>query len=313
MRRFLASAPRRTPISPAVSIPRSTAVRPTGVLSCVVDSDPRFSLEVLRWYATATRLAGVPGPALTVNLVGHDASDVASYLRSRQVIVRSIAPFDPRSPHCNKIAGALRLLSELPPGPCVLTDTDVALFADPRTILISADSVGMTPVDLPNPPVKVLRKIFATAGVPEPAVVATPWRRRARTLVGNGNGGLYVVPAPLLTSVATAWARWARWLLDRSHLLGGWFIHVDQVAMALALSAEQINVVDVGRRWNVPTHLGKLPADVPSPAMVHYHRAIDGLGAIAMTQRAPVDRLIARANIVTAEILGEQSRRPDAE
>lgn len=294
-------------MSRPIGIPPSITAGVAGVLSCVVDADARFTLEVLRWYATATRMAGIPGSALTVHLVGHDVSNLASFLRRQQVMVRSIAPFDPRSPHCNKIAGALRLSSESPAGTCVLTDTDVAVFSDPRSIPIAADSVGMRPVDVPNPPIRLLRKIFATAEVPEPQAVSTAWRRRSRTLVGNGNGGLYVIPAPLLTRVATAWEHWARWLLDRSHLLGNWSIHVDQVAMALALSAEQIAVVDVGSRWNVPTHLGRPPADSPPPALLHYHRAVDGMGGIAMTRRAQVDGLIAQANLVTAEIVDQQS------
>ena len=56
--------------------------------------------------------------------------------------------------------------------------------------------------------------------------------------MGNCNGGLYLIPAPLLPVLAPAWETWARWLLDRRGLLRDWTFHLDQVAMVLALAAE---------------------------------------------------------------------------
>jgi hypothetical protein len=278
-----------------------------GILSCVVDADPRFAAEALRWYATATRLAEIPPARLAVNLVGHDSSLTGRYLRSRGVSVQAIDAFDARSPHCNKISGALQLARQGMTGLCVLTDTDVALFEDPRTIPVPVDAVGMRPVDIANPPIRVLRKIFATARLPEPLTVSTAWQRRSRTLLGNGNGGLYLIPGNLLPTVSDAWATWARWLLDRRSLLRRWTVHVDQVAMALALAAEGIDVFDAGPRWNIPTHLGRIPDDFPAPAMVHYHGVVGERGDISMTGNVITDKLIVRANLVTADVNDESA------
>ena len=317
-------------------------VRPegqVGVVSCVVDSHPRFSQEVLRWYATATRLAGILSTDLVVNMVGDHVSGVASFLRSEGVPVRSIRPLDSRSPHCNKIAGALALAGEPMVGACVLTDTDVILLQDPRTIPVPAGSVGMRPADLPNPPLKRLRKLFTEAGVPEPPTVLTPWqrpidmsslplralrkilaregvaqqlkleqRRGAATLAGNGNGGLYVVPEPIFSTVVNAWSHWARWLLDRRYLLGDWAVNVDQVAMALALAAENVDVFDVGERWNVSTHSGRLSEHQPLPAMIHYHGTVDPGGNLSTIGRPDLDELVARANQVTADVRSEMGQ-----
>ena len=71
---------------------------------------------------------------------------------------------------------------------------------------------------------------------------------------GNNNDDLYLVPSPLLRRVATAWAHWASWLLDQLDLLENSAVHVDQVAMAMALSAETIASVPLDVRWNTPIH-----------------------------------------------------------
>lgn len=82
--------------------------------------------------------------------------------------------------------------------------------------------------------------MFAAAGIDAPPPVPLPWGPGEQTLAGNANGGLYLVPGALLGRLSAAWAHWARWLLDRTELLAGWAVHVDQVAMALALRAEGV-------------------------------------------------------------------------
>lgn len=281
-----------------------------GVVSCVLDAHPRFSLEVLRWFASATKLARIEPADLRVHIVGPPNEDIVSVLRSRGAVVRHVDAFDHRSPHCNKVAGVLSMAGEQDAGICALTDADTVFLEDPRTIELPSGSVGMRPVDLENPPVDVLERVFEAAGVATPPEVALPWsrrsfprRRRPKTLAGNGNGGLYVVPAPLLDEVGRAWATWAAWLLDRPGYLGAWAIHVDQVAMALALAAEDIEVFHLDPRWNVPTHLaGVIPRQPFRPSTIHYHDNVDAIGQIAFTGRAHVDRAIATANAATNEL-----------
>lgn len=275
-----------------------------GALACVVDADPRFRLEVLRWYGSATRLAGIAPADLHVNVVGPAESDVFDYLRSNGVAVRSITPFDGRSPHCNKVSGALALADRCTEGMHVLTDADVAFLEDPRSVDLPPGHVGMKPVDLPNPPLPVLRRIFAAAGVAEPAVVAVAGPAGFDTLAGNGNGGLYLVPAALLPDVGRVWSHWATWLLDRVHLMESWGVHVDQVAMALALSAEGIGVSLLEPRWNVPTHMdGLVPPE--APAVLHYHQHVDVIGQVARTGVDVVDAAIDRVNGAMAEVWHE--------
>jgi SAM-dependent methyltransferase len=268
-----------------------------GIFSCVVDEHPRFHLDALRWFASLTTIAGVDPHDLVIHVVGPDTSDALLYLRSRGVTVRSVQAFDPRSPHCNKVAGALRLAREQTEGLVVLCDTDVAVLEDPRTIVIPPGSIGGKVVDTPVPPLEVLHDIFAAAGVPAPPTTPLPWGENQETVAGNSNGGLYLIPAPLLPALAPAWETWARWLLDRRELLRDWTFHLDQVAMVLALTAEGIGSEQLDVRWNTPIHdLTRIPPDPPVPAVIHYHQEIDSEGRLRQTGFPSIDKQIERVN-----------------
>ena len=118
-------------------------------------------------------------------------------------------------------------------GMAVLCDTDMAVLEDPRRLNLPPGAVAGKLVDAPVPPLDVIRNIFVAAGLNPPPTVPLPWGPDDWTISGNNNGGLYMIPGPLLPRVATAWAHWATWLLDRAELLAEWTVYVDQVAMAV--------------------------------------------------------------------------------
>ncbi len=181
--------------------------------------------------------------------------------------------------------------------PVILCDTDIVVLEDPRTIVIPPGSIGGKVVDTPVPPLEVLHDIFAAAGVPAPPTTPLPWGENQFTVAGNNNGGLYVIPAPLLALLAPAWESWARWLLDRRELLLDWTFHLDQVAMVLALTTEGIGSQQLDVRWNTPTHdLSRIPDDAPVPAVIHYHQEIDREGCIRLTGFPSIDQQVERAN-----------------
>ncbi len=275
----------------------------SGCFACVVDAHPRFHLEALRWFATLTEVAGVDATDLVVHAVGSGPSEVLDHLRDAGVVVRTVEPFDARSPHCNKIAGALRLAQDRVDGTAVLSDTDVVILEDPRGLAVTLGAIAGKTVDAPVPPIDVLRSVFDAAGIEPPAAVPLPWGPDQWTVAGNYNGGLYLVPAAQLAPLADTWARWARWLLDRSALLEQWTVHVDQVAMALALAAEGIGTDRLDVRWNTPTHdLTRIPPDAPAPSVLHYHQCVDADGLLRPTGSAAVDRQIAVANAAVATV-----------
>ena len=277
--------------------PGSLATNRAGRFSCVVDDHPRFHLDAVRWFVSLTELADVTPSDLVVHVVGDDRSDALDLLRSHGVTVDRVDCFDVRSPHCNKISGALRLAERPVEGMAVLCDTDIVVFEDPRRLALPPGTVGGKPVDAPLPPLDVLRTVFAAAQVAEPAAVPLPWGPAAETLAGNSNGGLYLVPGPLLPRVAAAWAARATWLLDRLELLHEWSIYVDQVAMALALAGEGIATEPLDARWNTPIHdPGRIPVDPPVPAIIHYHQDVDRHGFLRITGREAIDDRIRRVN-----------------
>jgi hypothetical protein len=274
-----------------------------GCIACVIDAQPRFHLEALRWYACLTEVAGVEASDLVAHVVGPLDSEPLRHLERQGVTVRSIDRFDERSPHCNKIAGALRLAQDGSDGVVVLSDADTAILDDPRRVERPVRSVSAKTVDSPLPPIEVLTRIFETAGIPTPPDVPLPWGPDQRTIAGNCNGGIYILDAALLPQVSSAWARWARWLLDRSELLEDWAVHVDQVAMALALAAETIEWHSLDASWNTPTHYQAfIPSDPPRPHVLHYHWEVDSSGLIKSVGRASIDGQIEIANSVIAQV-----------
>ncbi|MGA3149581.1 MAG: hypothetical protein ABSF33_19220 [Acidimicrobiales bacterium] len=277
----------------AVGSPAGTA----GCFSCVVDDHPRFHLDAIRWFTALTVVAGVDPHDLVVHVVGRETSDALDYLRAEGVTVRPVERFDPRSPHCNKIAGALRLAEDARNGIMVLCDTDVVVLDDPRGIPVPPDAIAGKPVDSPVPPYEVILAIFDAAGVGAPPPVPLPWGADRQTVRGNSNGGLYLIPGPLLSDVALAWARWARWLLDRAELLSDWTVYIDQVAMAIALAATGTGSMGLDVRWNTPTHdPTTIPAQAAEPSIIHYHQQVDLGGRLLPTGVPSIDGRISTAN-----------------
>jgi hypothetical protein len=92
-------------------------------------------------------------------------------------------------------------------------------------------------------------------------------------------------------------------LLDRAELLGRWAVHVDQVSMALALTATGTRSTALDVRWNTPTHdPTRIPRDAPEPSVIHYHQQVDLDGHLLTTGVPSIDRRIATANRVIDEL-----------
>ena len=277
-----------------------------GTFACVVDQDPRFHLEALRWFASLHGVAGVDPGDLVVHAVGGTSSEALALLEEKGVAVRPIEAFDPRSPHCNKIAGALRLAEAGVLGMAVLTDADIVFCEDPRSLPLRDRAVASKLVDFAIPRLDTLRAIFSEASLALPPLEPLDRRSGQSTIAGNGNGGLYLVPGAQLPQVAAAWAHWAHWLLERRELLGDWGTFVDQVAMALAITAEGFDAVRLKRRWNLATNEPQfLPRRTGPPAVLHYHTRVDKMGLLSPTGRRAVDRRIRRVNAAIGELWRE--------
>lgn len=274
----------------------------TGLFSCAVDVDRRFHLDALRWFAALTRVAGIAPDDIVLHTVDGSTSEVVEYARRRGARVRAVQAFDRRAPHCNKIAAALELASAGVAGTAVLTDVDVVVTADPRSLRLGARSIAAKAVDGPNPPLEVLEAVFGQARLELPPLVQPDLDRSSPTIAGNANGGLYLVPGHLLSELSTAWSWWARWLLD-SDVLGEYRFFTDQVAMAMALAAEGIELAPLAREWNTPTHVPEWVSTIDTdPLVVHYHERVEPTGPISTTGNPRVDAVVEAVNAATAGV-----------
>jgi hypothetical protein len=288
-----------------------------GVIACVVDKDPRFHFEALRWYAGLNRIARVDASHLVVHAVGPDSSPQLDYLRRKGVTVRSVEQFDTRHPPCNKISGSLALMGSRTDGLVILTDSDVALLEDPRALAVSPDSIASRIVVHPLPTLEVLTVIFEAANLQLPPLVPLDWPDGAFTVAGNGNGGLYLIPGALLDRIVSAWEKWARWLLARLHLFEPVDRRrgLDQVAMAMAMASEGVGWERLDNRWNLPIPLywKADPRLLLPPAGLHYHKEVEPSGELKLTQVPSVDGRIQELNsaiqVVFQECQSAQSTR----
>src|SRR5664280_2295171 len=89
---------------------------------------------------------GATGPTPVPGQAG-GFSDALDVLAGAGALVRPVDAFDARSPHCNKIAGALRLAEDGVEGLAVLCDTDIAVVEDPRGLVLPGGGVAAKLVD----------------------------------------------------------------------------------------------------------------------------------------------------------------------
>ena len=167
---------------------------------------------------------------LILHAVGGVDSPVLDYLRDQGVIVVGVEPFDPCSPHCNKISGALSLAARGTDGIAVLTDADFVFLEDARRIPLPPDAFGYRADGYGNPPAEILEKISPPPVSRRLSACRADFARKPGkwTLTGHANGGLYLVHGSRLTELADRWSVWSRWLLDNRELLERWSTFVDK-------------------------------------------------------------------------------------
>lgn len=258
---------------------------------------------MIAWVATLFGLGGARGAQVHVHHVCALPRELAAVLRSLGVQTHAVEPFSPHLPHTNKIR---QWTTPFPAASrVVLTDVDLA-FVEPLPIASIGAAVAGKPVDRPNPPLPVLRRIFEHAARPVPDVIRCRYRDAAgqlfvyETLSGNFNGGLYIIDAACLRPIGEAWSRWARWLIERIHLLERWNVHVDQVAFCLAVNEVGPDVELLTDRWNFPLHLPCVDREVV-PYVLHHHAAFDADAYLRPGALAHAPEPVSRVNAVIRE------------
>lgn len=128
-------------------------LKPAVRFSCVVDNEPIFLAQAMRWARSLIEIAKVPPEDLVVHYIlglGQDCVASFSPLGVRTTEVQAVSR---RRPHLNKLAqlrSALLRDADL----AVLCDCDTLFVADPRPYF-AKNLVAAAVVDRPNPPIEL--------------------------------------------------------------------------------------------------------------------------------------------------------------
>lgn len=240
--------------------------------SCVYEPSPKYAVQLRIWLATLLGLAGVARSNVVVHLVeGAEIDDAIAFLRSHDIRYRTIPRFGDGT-YCNKL-GQLDDPAFAAYEHVALCDLDLAFCAglEPWTGL---GDIAAKPVDYPNPPLDVLDRLYAAAGLTgRPDVVACTHAAGAGTYANNCNGGVYVLRTAIVPALGRAWKKWALWALERADQIGAHVHHVDQISFGLAAWDLGLAVRALPVEANMPTHAppDHYPAGIGPPAVLHYH------------------------------------------
>lgn len=253
--------------------------------------------QVMVWAWTAVDLAGIEPSQLVVHATGGCDQRLRRDLEALGARWVPVRAHGEGTPMCNKLA-QLESAVLLDHGRLVLSDCDLAWRA-PIPTAAFGDRPRAKVVDLANPPLELLRPLFAEAGFPDAATAAVSLGG-APTYHNNCNGGLYLLSGEWLRRLQEPWPRWVRWVDARRERLGphGW--HVFQIAFALAMEELGVRVEHLPLTYNLPTHVAGAepdPRDLPIRAL-HFHRAFGPGGLLRPTGEPTTDAAIAEVNAV---------------
>lgn len=261
-----------------------------------MDRGAKFELQAFYWARSLIESGTAASPGDIHLYVPASLEEPPGWALRAGIGVVPIAYWDRRHPYCNKL-GLWR--EELFDGYTDVCFTDTDIFFVQRPQLPLTDGIAAAIVDRENPKWPWLRKVFAAAGLPVPEPVPVRWSDDPGEVSAptNCNGGFYLANRALIGSLGSAWSRWARWLLDAPSIASPLGVHVDQVALCLALSELGRAVTPLPATVNIPTHLGRLPGTFSDlPTVLHYHSHFDNKGNLRATGTAAVDAAIAAAN-----------------
>jgi hypothetical protein len=119
--------------------------------SCVVDDDPVLIAQAFIWITCMRNRRSVEEKDIFVHITDIANTEFLDWLKSTDINIIEIEPFDQRSPHCNKIE-QLRTFSNSTCDQIVCMDCDIAWVGDrvlpvgafdrPRGEPARADSIG---------------------------------------------------------------------------------------------------------------------------------------------------------------------------
>ena len=266
--------------------------------SCIVDAKPIFEWQAfILAKSLITNVRCEPGD-IKVHCLPGVTKNFINLLSNLSVNIVPIEPFDGNHPYCNKIeqcfSSALLGYDKV-----ILMDCDLFFLSKPA--LSDQSKFAAKTVDMPLPPLYILKEIYREANLPFPreVPVGCALSDTDLTFEHNLNGGFYYIDLSILDSLGKTWKKFAHLLLSSGVELERYKNHVDQIAMGLALDELGINVQSLSAQINFPVHLPKeriINLDVGEISVLHYHSSILPDGKIKFTGMPKVDAVINKAN-----------------
>ncbi len=252
--------------------------------SMVVDQAPLHPYQADILLHTLDTLGQIPRSRVLVQCTSRTPDSVVAAISERGYQTPILTPYLDQT-FCNKIAQLDHLVEQPPSGAGVfLLDLDLAVTAPLEAP--DPDRIRGKVVDGPNPPLPVIKKLFADLDQPLPACVPCDLAHQGDTIASNLNGGFLFVPTRLIAPLRQAWRHWAETMFHNPDLCPHPVArkHIDQLAFALALGSANLPWASLPTNWNYPCHqpgkLSRLEAEQPV-RVLHYHRCLDEFGFIA--------------------------------
>ncbi len=257
------------------------------LITCVGENTPKYHKKIFTLFQTINVFGGEIAKAkLVANFVGSIDKDIQSQLENIGVEVRIVQPFDPRSPHCNK----LRMLEiEDDFDILIALDCDIAVVRDFYKKL-SLDYFQAKPVN--NDPLTIEQwdYLFSYFDLKCPKERVETTGINQLVTVPYFNSGVLAIPKQYISRLRESWEKYALLLMDNYHNMGDiakrkYF--ADQHSLALALVAENIpfKTFPVEMNFSTPTKMKpKLSPNKMHPYIIHYHRFVEDNGLLMKTR-----------------------------
>lgn len=246
----------------------------TIVYSCLVDEGPVFDRQCRIWVLSLLRRAHVDPSRIVVNLIG-EHSALQTFLHRYSVKYFHTQKFGDGK-YCNKLSqfNTTFLLSA---DYVFLTDCDI-FFVNPLDEFANDNDVRGIVVDMPNPPIEDLEKIYSFYDIPLPPRI--PCLTTQMTLSGNFNGGLYGIPKKYFLQLGRIWRLFALDMLSTQEIqeiLGAYRKHVDQISFALAVAKMRTPLTLLPPECNLPLHIFRLLEESQRTDYARHNRTIFAL------------------------------------
>lgn len=285
-------------VNEGISTPLRDLASGDGIaLSCVVDDTVSIWKCLVPWLASAIALGEIPTQHIYIHHVCDLKPEIQRLCEELGVNTRRIERFDATNVYANKIHQGSTDFG--PVQTIVLTDVDVVFTGKVPFHELSGFVAGKT-VDMPNPPLDLLKEIFSNAGVPVTALVYNEYAdgdniKTFQTVAGNFNGGLYVLPKSSFVVLSQRWSVWARWLLAKPALMAQWHRNLDQISFCMALNELNLPLSILNNSWNFPTHID-LPHVAERPWILHHHCDINNQGYLNVMRNDKIQLVAGQVN-----------------